>query len=358
MERIEKFVAAFESEGVEAALICNVEYSSKPTTMYLSGFTGSFSFLVIMKDQRLIITDSRYFEQAKQQTKFTLVEHRTTNIFDTVASVLQKLGPRVVGLEFSRVSHDMYLKLSERYQAVYKPIDRIIEQMRMVKEPQEMENIRKAIKISEEALMQTLQFVKEGVYEKDIAAELEYRMKKLGAEGPAFETIVISGPRTALPHGRPLERRIKMNEPILFDFGAKFNGYCADITRTFFFGKPDDDFLKIYNAVFEAQSMALEKGNGRMSGRELDSIARTHIVNRGFGEYFGHGLGHGLGLEVHEAPRVSQANENVLPLGAVVTIEPGIYIEGKFGVRIEEDVVIHEDCLERLTCLDRKLQLI
>lgn len=358
MERIEKFVAAFETEGVEAALICNVEYSSKPTTMYLSGFTGSFSFLVITKDQRFIITDSRYFEQAKQQTKFTLVEHRTANIFDTVVSVLQRLGPKVIGLEFSRVSHDMYLKLSEKYQAIYKPIDRIIEQMRMVKEPHEIESIKRAIKISEEALMQTLQFVKEGVYEKDIAAELEYRMKKLGAEGPAFETIVISGPRTALPHGRPSERRIKMKEPVLFDFGAKFNGYCADITRTFFFGKPDDDFLKIYNAVFEAQSLALEKGNGRMSGKELDSIARTHIVNCGFGEYFGHGLGHGLGLEVHEAPRVNQANESVLPVGAVVTIEPGIYIEGKFGVRIEEDVVIHEDRLERLTCLDRKLQLI
>ncbi|MEN3008471.1 Xaa-Pro peptidase family protein [Pseudothermotoga sp.] len=358
MERIKKFIEAFEAEGIEAVLICNVEYSSKPTTMYLSGFTGSFSFLVITKDQQLIITDSRYFEQAKQQTKFMLVEHRSVNVLDTVSSVLQRLGPKVIGLEFSRISHDTYLKLAEKYQATYKPIDRIIEQMRMVKEPQEIENMKKAIEISEESLIQTLQFVKEGVCEKDIAAELEYRMKKLGADGPAFETIVISGPRTALPHGRPSERKIKMNEPILFDFGAKFNGYCADITRTFFLGKPDEDFLKIYNAVFEAQTLALERGNGRMSGKELDSIARNHIIDRGFGEYFGHGLGHGLGLEVHEAPRVSQANESVLPVGAVVTIEPGIYIEGRFGVRIEEDVVIREDRLERLTRLDRRIQLI
>lgn len=357
MERVKKFVEALEKENVDAALICNVEYSSRPTTMYLSGFTGSFSFLVITKDSQFIVTDSRYFEQAKQQTKFTLVEHRGSNIYDTVVGVLETIKPKVVGLEFSRISHDMYLKLSEKYQALYKPIDHIIEQMRMIKEPQEVEFIRKAIQISEEALLKVLPLVKEGVAEKDIAAELEYQMKLLGADGIAFETIVITGPRTALPHGRASERRLRMNEPVLFDFGAKFNGYCADITRTFYFGKPDEEFVKVYNTVFEAQSLALERGSARMSGKELDSIARTHISSCGLGEYFGHGLGHGLGLEVHEAPRVNQSNESILPVGAVVTIEPGIYIEGKFGVRIEEDVVVHEDHLERLTHLERKLQM-
>jgi len=357
MDRVKKFVEALEKENIDAALICNVEYSSRPTTMYLSGFTGSFSFLVITKDSQFIVTDSRYFEQAKQQTKFTLVEHRGSNIYDTVVGVLETIKPKVVGLEFSRISHDMYLKLSEKYQALYKPIDHIIEQMRMIKEPQEVEFIRKAIQISEEALLKVLPLVKEGVAEKDIAAELEYQMKLLGADGIAFETIVITGPRTALPHGRASERRLRMNEPVLFDFGAKFNGYCADITRTFYFGKPDEEFVKVYNTVFEAQSLALEKGSGRMTGKELDSVARTHISSCGFGEYFGHGLGHGLGLEVHEAPRVNQSNESILPVGAVVTIEPGIYIEGKFGVRIEEDVVVHEDHLERLTHLERKLQM-
>jgi len=357
MDRVKKFVEALEKENIEAALICNVEYSSRPTTMYLSGFTGSFSFLVITKDSQFIVTDSRYFEQAKQQTKFTLVEHRGSNIYDTVVGVLETIKPKVVGLEFSRISHDMYLKLSEKYQALYKPIDHIIEQMRMIKEPQEVEFIRKAIQISEEALLKVLPLVKEGVAEKDIATELEYQMKLLGADGIAFETIVITGPRTALPHGRASERRLRMNEPVLFDFGAKFNGYCADITRTFYFGKPDEKFVKVYNTVFEAQSLALEKGSGRMTGKELDSVARTHISSCDFGEYFGHGLGHGLGLEVHETPRVNQSNESILPVGAVVTIEPGIYIEGKFGVRIEEDVVVHEDHLERLTHLERKLQM-
>ncbi|HBT38925.1 MAG: Peptidase M24 [Thermotoga sp. 50_1627] len=358
MERVRKFVEALEKENIDAALICNVEYSSRPTTMYLSGFTGSLSFLIITTDSQFIVTDSRYFEQAKQQSNFTLVEHRGSNIYDTVVGVLQNIKPKVIGLEFSRISHDMYLKLSEKYQAVYKPIDHIVEQMRMIKEPQEIEFIKKAIQISEEALVKVLPLVKEGVAEKDIAAELEYQMKLLGADGIAFETIVITGPRTALPHGRASERRLRMNEPVLFDFGAKFRGYCADITRTFYFGKPDEEFMKIYNTVFEAQSLALEKGSGRMTGKELDSVARTHISSGGFGEYFGHGLGHGLGLEVHEAPRVNQSNESILPVGAVVTIEPGIYIEGKFGVRIEEDVVIHEDRLERLTHLERKLQML
>lgn len=358
MERVDKFVEAFEREGIEASLICNVEYSSRPTTMYLSGFTGSFSFLVITKNDRIIVTDSRYFEQAKQQTRFRLVEHRGSNVYDTIANVLQTLKPKTIGLEFSRISHEMYLKLSEKYQAFYKPVDHIIERMRTIKEPEEIENIKKAIEISEQALIEVLPYVKDGVAERDIAAELEYRMKKLGADGVAFETIVISGPRTALPHGRASEKKIRMNEPVLFDFGARFKGYCADITRTFYLGKPDEEFLRIYNTVYEAQSLALEKGSGRMSGKELDSIARAHITNQGFGEFFGHGLGHGLGLEVHEAPRVNQSNEAILPVGAVVTIEPGIYIEGKFGVRIEEDVVVREDRLERLTRLERKLQLL
>lgn len=358
MNRLDRFFEKIEQIGVDVALIYNVEYTSKPSTYYLSGFTGSFSILILNRDKQFIITDSRYFEQAKQQTKFQLIEYRNGDLFENIKTVVEEFKPKTIGLEFQRVSHNVFLKISEKIKANFIPIDSVIESMRSVKEPQEIENIRKAISISERAFLKTIESIKENVTEKEIAAEFEYNMKKLGADGIAFETIVISGPRTSLPHGRPSHKKILPGEPITFDFGAVVNGYCADITRTIFFGKPDDEFKKIYQTVYEAQTLALNGGSARMKGKSVDALARNHIIQKGYGQYFGHGLGHGIGLEVHESPRVNSTNEELLPESAVVTIEPGIYIEGKYGVRIEEDVLIRKDSLEKLTNLSRELMVI
>lgn len=358
MSRLDIFFDKIEQLGVDTAIIYNVEYSSKPSTYYLSGFTGSFSILVLNRDKQFIITDSRYFEQAKQQTKFQLVEYKNGDLFDNIKSVIEEFKPKTIGLEFQRISHNVFLKINERIKANFIPMDSVIESMRSVKEPQEIENIKKAISISEKAFLRTIELIKEGVTEKEIAAEFEYNMKKLGADGAAFETIVISGPRTSLPHGRPSNKKIAYGEPITFDFGAIVNGYCADITRTIFFGKPDDEFKKIYQTVYEAQTLALNGGNANMKGKSVDALARDYITQKGYGKYFGHGLGHGIGLEVHESPRVNSTNEELLPQAAVVTIEPGIYIESKYGVRIEEDVLIKKDSLEKLTNLPRELMII
>jgi len=355
LSRVEQFVEMIEKMGVQVAIIYNVEYSSKPSTYYLSGFTGSFSVLVISREKQFIITDSRYLEQVKQQTSFEVVEYKGNDIFESVRAVVDNLKPKTIGLEFQRVSHNAFLKLNEKIKANFVPIDSVIDTIRMVKSQEEIDSIKKAITVSEKAYLKTLECIKEDMTEMELAAEFEYNMKKFGAQGIAFETIVISGPRTSMPHGRPSNKKIKRNEPITFDFGAVVNGYCADITRTIVFGKADDEFKKIYQTVYEAQTLALEKGSAKMSGKMLDSVARNHIESKGYGRYFGHGLGHGLGIEVHESPRVNQANEELLPQNAVVTIEPGIYIEGKYGVRIEEDVVVSENSLERLTSLSREL---
>ncbi|MEJ5229262.1 MAG: Xaa-Pro peptidase family protein [Pseudothermotoga sp.] len=352
---MERFVEMIEKIGVEAAIIYNLEYSSKPSTYYLSGFTGSFSVLVISREKQFIITDSRYLEQVKQQTNFEVVEYKGNDIFESMRAVVDNLKPKTIGLEFQRISHNAFLKLSEKIKANFVSIDPVIDTMRMVKSQEEIENIKKAIMVSEKAYLKTLECIREDMTEMELAAEFEYNMKKFGAQGMAFETIVISGPRTSMPHGRPSNKKIKRNEPITFDFGAVVNGYCADITRTIFFGKADDEFKRIYQTVYEAQTLALEKGSAKMSGKMLDAVARNHIEGKGYGRYFGHGLGHGLGIEVHESPRVNQSNEELLPQNAVVTIEPGIYIEGKYGVRIEEDVVVAENSLEKLTSLPREL---
>ncbi len=358
MNRAQKLIEKMDGIGVDLVLIYNVESSSKPSTYYLSGFTGSFSCLVIGKDKQYIVTDSRYFEQAKSQTNFELVEFRGNDFVGTIASVVDQFKPNRIGVEFQRISHSTFLKFSEKIKAEFVPIDFVLNELRTVKDDEEISSIRKAIEISEMALEKTLEIVKENVREQDIAAELEYNMKKLGADGIAFESIVITGPRTSLPHGRPTTRRLGKNEPILFDFGAQVDGYCADITRTFFYGKPDEEFLKVYQTVYEAQTLALEKGSALMSGKQLDAVARDRINQSGYGQFFGHGLGHGLGLEVHEEPRVNSSNEKLLIENSVVTIEPGIYLEGRFGIRIEEDVVVRRDRLERLTKFQRELIII
>ncbi len=358
MNRVQKLVEKMEENGIDVVLIYNVEGSSKPSTYYISGFNGSFSCLVIAKDKQYIITDSRYFEQAKAQTSFELVEFRGTDFMATIASVVGQFKPKRIGLEFQRVSHSTFLKISERINAEFMAIDTVLNEMRVVKDDEEIANIKKAIEISEQALEKTLQVVKEKVRELDIAAELEYNIKKLGADALAFESIVITGPRTSLPHGKPTTRKLEKNEPVLFDFGAQVNGYCADITRTFFYGKPDDEFLKIYKIVYEAQTLALQKGSALLSGKQVDALARERINQSGYGQFFGHGLGHGLGLEVHEEPRVNSSNERLLPKNSVVTIEPGIYLEGKFGIRIEEDVIVRDDRLEQLTSFQRELIII
>lgn len=342
--------------GIDAILVLNIESSNIVTTRYLSGFTGSFSALIITPKRHIILTDSRYWTQVKSESSFELVKYMPPKTFlDSVAEILANLEVKKLGLEKDKISLSHYEALISKVNCEIEDITGTISEVRSKKSDEEIENIKVAVEIAEEAFKKMLEIARPGMKESQLAAYLEYQMKLLGAEDVAFESIVASGPRSALPHGRASEKLIEKGEPIVVDWGARYKGYNSDITRVFCIGEPNERVKHIHKVVYEAQQKALESIRAGKTGREIDEIARNHINEAGYGEYFGHGLGHGLGLEVHENPSLSYRNDKPLEVGNVVTVEPGIYLEGEFGIRIEEDVVVSEDGCKILTTLERGL---
>jgi len=339
-KRLEKLRGELARQSLDAYLCVNIENSNHPEALYFSGFTGSLSVLIIDDKRKIIMTDSRYYEQVKRETTFTLV--RIENMKTGEEKLMELLkNYRRVGLNFSKISHKLYKKFEEALKTVeFVDIEEIISKMRMVKSDDEIEKIKKAIQVTQRAFENSLNFLRAGITEKEFASRLEYEMKLLGAERMAFSTIVASGYRGALPHGRASDKIIKDGELVVIDFGAVYDGYCGDITRTVAVGDISDKEYKVYEIVERAQREAIRKMKAGMTGREADEIARNIIIEAGFGSNFGHSLGHGLGIEVHEAPAVSPTNTDILPGGSVVTVEPGIYLPGEFGVRIEDDVLL------------------
>lgn len=342
--------------GIDAILVLNIESSNTVTTRYLSGFTGSFSALIITPKRHIILTDSRYWTQAKSESTFELVKYMPPKTFlDSIAEILASLEVKKLGLEKDKISLSHYESLISKVNCEIEDISGTISEVRSRKSEEEIENIKVAVEIAEEAFKKMLEIAKPGMKESELAAYLEYQIKLLGAEDVAFESIVASGPRGALPHGRASEKLIEKGEPVVVDWGARYKGYNSDITRVFCIGEPNERVKLVHRIVYEAQQKALESIKAGRTGREIDEIARNHINEAGYGEYFGHGLGHGLGLEVHESPSLSYRNDKPLEVGNVVTVEPGIYLEGEFGIRIEEDVVVTEEGCKILTTLERGL---
>lgn len=344
-DRLEKFRNKLAGMQMDGALI-----TQRESYMYLSGFTGTSANLVITANKAYLLTDFRYMEQsAKQAPLFEIVQHKP-DINETINELISSEKIKSFGFEDQSVSFSAYRAMSDKFKgADLKGIGRIIEDMRSIKDEQEIELISKAVKIADDALMQVLPLIKPGITELDVAAELEFRMKKLGASGPSFETIIASGLRSSMPHGVASEKKLELGDAITIDFGAIYNHYCSDITRTVFLGQPDKRLIDIYNIVLEAQLTA-EKGAVRgKTGREVDKIARDLIYGKGFEGKFGHGLGHGLGLEIHENPRLSMAGDKVLENNMAVTVEPGIYVEGLGGVRIEDTIIIRDNKPQILT---------
>ena len=229
------------------------------------------------------------------------------------------------------------------------PLTGMVERLRYVKEPAEVERIARAVAITDRAWARLIPAIKEGVLERDLAAELDYLLRREGADGTSFSTIVASGPRGALPHGVASDRRIVRRDMVVFDFGAQYQGYAADMTRTVAVGQPGEEERAVYRIVAEAQSRALAAVRPGLTGREIDAVARGYIGENGYGDFFGHGLGHAVGLEIHEEPRLSPSGEEQLLPGMTVTVEPGIYLPGRFGVRIEDLVVVTETGCRNLT---------
>ncbi len=313
---------------------------------YFTGFTGTTGVALAAKEGNFFFSDFRYKEQATKQVEangFKFVEVGR-NSLDKVKEKIDKLGIKKLGFEDLNVTFSYYKKLEEIFKVNMCPLGESLVKQRLIKKDHEIENIKKAIEISDTAFSETLKIIKVGITEKEIAAHLEYVQRKLGAENRSFDTIVASGYRSALPHGVASDKKVGMNELVTTDFGAYYNGYVSDMTRTFFVGNEISDKQKeIYDVVLEANKMAIKQVKAGMKCSDLDKIARDYIASKGYGDNFGHGLGHGIGLEIHEAPTVSPMGDIILEENMLITIEPGIYIDGFSGVRIEDDVIVKKD---------------
>jgi len=329
---------------------------SAANNRYLSGFTGSTGYTIVGSDNADFITDFRYMEQAHEQCKGYNIVIQKGNIFDEVNKIITDNKIKRLGIEEDFMTVEMFEELKSKLPGIeLLPAKGIFNKLRIVKDNSEIENIRKAAEIADKAFAHILGYIKPGIAELEVALELEYFMKKQGASGLSFETIVASGVRSSMPHGEASEKIIQNGEFLTLDFGCVYNGYCSDMTRTVFIGKAGEKHRKIYNIVLEAQTEALKGIKPGVTGKSVDKIARDIITREGYGEYFGHGLGHGVGLLVHEGPRLSIMGEDILEPGMIVTDEPGIYIPDFGGVRIEDLVLVTEEGAEILSHSPKEL---
>ncbi|MBI1801825.1 MAG: M24 family metallopeptidase [Chloroflexi bacterium] len=350
LKRLEGVRRALAEQNLDALLVAQSEEAPSPHVRYLSGFGGSKAVLIITPQRQIIASDSRYWDQiGKQCPDFELVK-LTLKPDETLRDTLRALGVRRAGFESRRLTVDQQAEWAKAFESVELVATKdVVESLRMIKDDQEIETLRRALALTDQAYEYIVNWIEPGMSEKEVAWELESFMRTHGADGLAFDVHVASGPGSAEPHHVSDTRPIALGEPIWIDMGARVGGYCADLTRSFTLGEPDAQFKRIYMIVLQAQ-LAVERAlKAGLPGKEADAIARKVIEDAGYGANFGHGLGHGLGLAVHEKPSAGRASEDTLVSGAVVTVEPGIYIPGWGGVRIEDVALIRDDDAEVLT---------
>lgn len=349
-DRLVKLRTFMADSGLTALII------NKPENRrFFSGFTGTAGILLITQEKGFLITDFRYIEQARKQASwFEIVKHGN-NINDTLTGLIKGQALGQIGFESDFTTYAEFQNLTKVVQEDYlMPV--MLDKLRAVKDFGELKLIQQAVKIADDAFSHILSILKPGVREKDIALELEYKMRQLGAEKSAFDIIVASGIRGALPHGVASEKIIESGDLVTIDFGAVYQGYHSDITRTVCIGKANNKQREIYDIVIKSQLAGLQAIRAGNSCKDADAAARVIIQNHNYGEYFGHGLGHGVGLVIHEEPRLSPSNpEGFLKENMVVTVEPGIYIPGWGGVRIEDTVVVTAQNVEVLTKSSKQL---
>jgi Xaa-Pro aminopeptidase len=320
-----------------------------PNIRYLTGFSGSAGVLLVGHDETVLVTDFRYAVQAPLEVEGSAsVRVESANVWDRVTTLVEAFA--TVGIESAVMPVRDAQRLGEATSARLVPTHGVVELGRAVKSPEELAAIGAAARLAEDALDDVVSTVAVGDEERDIAGRLEAALRRRGSEGHPFEVIVASGPRSALPHAGTTGRQVARGELLLVDFGARVDGYCADVTRTFVVGAvPDEQQRTMYGLVRSAQVRAIDGIEAGMEGKAADALARDLIAARGFGDAFGHSLGHGLGLEVHEAPRLGPREGRPVPEGAVVTVEPGVYLPGWGGVRIEDDIHVGPGGVERLS---------
>ena len=353
--RVERERKAIAGSGADALVLTHL-----PNVFYLCGFGGSNAVVLILPDAIHLFTDSRYTIQAHNEARDALVHITRVPLAEACGEFLRarssRKGMRVAFEAASlNVAEWSRLKKAACGHVRWKPTAGLVERIREVKSVEELDLMRESARLASEVVTEAPDFVRPGVTEMDVAAEIEYRLRRKGASGSSFETIVASGPRSALPHARPTEKRLQKNELVVLDLGAILRHYCSDITRTIFLGRAPSRVRRWYKAVQEAQEAAHQALRAGVSAGSVDRAARRLLTQRGLGRYFVHGTGHGLGIEIHESPRVGRNQKPKIRAGNVVTLEPGIYIEGVGGIRLEDEVAVHADNTEVLTTAARAL---
>ena len=340
-----------KAERLDAFLVSHL-----PNVFYLSGFSGSAALLVVTLSDAILFTDPRYTVQAKEEAVDWRVEVVRGSLLAAAGKHLSRSRARRVGFEAARLTVAQKTALDKAGpRARWLSWDGRIEAARAVKDASEVATMREAAQIACASWQEILPLVKPGVLEIELAAELELRMRRKGASGPAFDTIIASGPRAALPHGHASTRPVGKNELVVFDLGAILRGYSSDLTRTVFVGRAPAEIRRWYSAVLEAQQAAREVLRPGVSAQQVDAAARNTLRRVGLDKHFVHSTGHGLGLEVHEMPRLARGEEWRLRPGVVVTIEPGVYVEGTGGIRIEDDALVMPNGAQYLTDANREL---
>ncbi len=350
MQRISHISKELSKHKVSAFLT-----TKGPNLQYLTGFTGGEGLALVFDNQKtVLLVDGRYTYQAKTQA-FPFVdvqEYQPKNLWNTIESYLKDAD--AIGLE-ADARLNLYFKLNEQLpKKDWKMVPDFFELIRAVKDEDELECIKKAASIANQAYLNLLHHVKPGVSELELSALLEYEMKKLGGQKVSFEVIVASGNRSAMPHGVASEKKIEANELITFDFGVFYQGYASDTTRTIAVGQPKDpEAQKVYQTVLDAQKKSIDVLREGALCSQADEIPRNYIEEQGYGAFFKHSTGHGIGLEIHELPRISYDCKMELKAGMVVTVEPGIYLDERFGVRIEDSLIITKDGCINLTPIEK-----
>lgn len=353
MNNIAKIQNALIKNELDALLI-----TDEKNQRYAAGFPFTDGYVLVTKEKAWLITDSRYIEAAELAAggcARVQMYDRQHSALSLVKAALSEAGVARLGGEERKLSHGDYQDIEKELGLPLLPAQQLLCDLRASKSAEEIASMIKAQRISEVALEETLHIIKPGMTEREVAAELVYRMLRHGSEGNSFDPIVVTGAKTSMPHGVPGDEVIKSGDFITMDFGSLKDGYCSDMTRTVAVGSASEEMKNVYSVVLEAQLAGIAAAKAGVPGKVIDGAARAVIEKAGYGEYFGHGFGHSLGLDIHEAPNANPRGETPMPEGAVVSAEPGIYLPGRFGVRIEDVMVLHNDGAEVITKAPKEL---
>ena len=352
MSRFDKIAGKLAEHELDGILIF-----SPANRFYAAGFPSSAGAVLVTKEESCFITDSRYIEAARKAITggIVLENGREKTTLSLVEEMVQRHGIKRLGFEEGFLTVSLFEQVKRKLSCELVPAGEVLENLRAVKESWEIEQMIAAQRIAEKALEEVLNFIRVGRTEKEIAAFLQYQMLLGGAEMMSFEPIVVSGANSSMPHGVPTEKKIARGDFITMDFGCVYNGYCSDMTRTVAVGEVSEEMDGVYHTVLKAQLAGIAAAKAGVPGCDIHNAAADVISAAGYGDYFGHGFGHSLGVEIHESPNASPGCKSPMPAGAVISAEPGIYLPGRFGVRIEDVIVLREGGCENITKAPKEL---